>query len=64
MYDMPVARKVERFLRATNMPPTTFGRRAINDPGLVRDLRNGREPRAKTRARIEAFLIERSGAPR
>ena len=48
--------KIERFLRASGLPPTKFGRLAINDPRLIDDLRNGREPRAATVARIEAFI--------
>lgn len=51
-----VLREVEKFLRRTDMPETKFGRLAVRDPRLVRDLRNGREPRARTVARIEAFL--------
>ncbi len=53
---MSLLGKINRFLRATKMPETTFGRRAANDPRLVRDLRAGREPRAPLAARIEAFL--------
>jgi hypothetical protein len=53
---MSLKRKIERFLRATQIPPTKFGRMAINDPRLVSDLRNGRELRPTTAARIEAFL--------
>ena len=53
---MSMLRKIERFLRATDMPPTKFGRLAINDPRLVGDLRNGRELRTGTAARIDAFL--------
>jgi len=48
--------RIERFLRASGMPPTTFGRRAINDPQLIVDLRNGRQLRPGTVARIEAFI--------
>jgi len=48
--------RIERFLRATNMSATRFGRLAINDPRLVRDLRNGRELRRHTATRIERFL--------
>jgi hypothetical protein len=48
--------KIERFLRASGLPPTKFGRLAINDPRLIDDLRNGRQPRADTVARIEAFI--------
>ena len=38
------------------MPPTLFGRRTINDPRLVEDLLNGRQPRQRTVARIDAFI--------
>ncbi|NIJ20948.1 2,4-dienoyl-CoA reductase-like NADH-dependent reductase (Old Yellow Enzyme family) [Sphingomonas naasensis] len=53
---MSVHRKIEKFLRRTNMPATKFGRLALRDPRLVHDLRNGRELRPPTEARIEAFL--------
>lgn len=53
---MCVQREIEKFLQRTRMPHTLFGRLAVGDPRLVRDLRNGREPRAKMVARIEAFL--------
>jgi hypothetical protein len=49
-------RKIERFLRQTEMPPTLFGRLAVRDPRFVGDLRNGREPREKTAARAEHFM--------
>jgi hypothetical protein len=48
--------RIERFLRVSDIPPTKFGRLAINDPRLIADLRNGREPRPTTVARIEAFI--------
>ncbi|WP_373488210.1 hypothetical protein [Blastomonas sp.] len=53
---MPILRQIERFLRETNMPRTRFGRLAAGDPRLVDDLRNGREPRAALRTRIEHFM--------
>ncbi|KQS01778.1 hypothetical protein ASG11_13155 [Sphingomonas sp. Leaf357] len=56
---MSVLRKIERYLRTSDMPETKFGRLALNDPRLVRDLRNGREPGARVTARIEAFLARR-----
>jgi len=55
---MSTHRKIEKFLRVTGMPETLFGRLAANDPRLVRDLRQGRELRAATAARIEAFLAQ------
>ena len=48
--------KVKRYLHRTGMPRTVFGRCAANDPRLVEDLTNGRQPRAEMVARIEAFI--------
>jgi len=53
---MSVLRTIEVYLRHSAMPPTRFGRLAVNDPRLVGDLRRGREPRADTVARIKAFI--------
>ena len=49
-------RKVERFLAATSMPRTRFGRLAARDPRFVDDLRNGREPRPALASRVEHFM--------
>jgi len=49
-------REVEQFLRLANIPPARFGREAMGDPRFVFDLRNGREPRPRTIARIRRFL--------
>ena len=57
---MYVHRRIEKFLRATDMPPSKFGRMAVGDPRLVFDLRRGREPRGVTIARIEAFLSQQA----
>jgi len=53
---MSMLRKIEIYLKRTAMPPTRFGRLAVNDPRLVGDLKNGREPGSRIVARIEAFL--------
>ena len=53
---MHLLRKVEKFLRITNVPPTRFGRDVMGDPRFVFDLRNGREPRPETIRRVLAFL--------
>jgi hypothetical protein len=53
---MSVLGKIDRYLKKTGMPPTRFGRLAVNDPRLVGDLRNGREPGRRLTARIETFL--------
>ena len=56
---MAVLATINRFLKDTNMAPTRFGRLCVNDPRLVEDIRRGREPRARTVARIEAFIAAR-----
>lgn len=50
---------IERHLRTSGVPPTRFGRDAVGDPRLIGDLRNGREPRPETAARILAFIDTR-----
>jgi hypothetical protein len=55
---MTVLQKINRYLKKTAMPPTRFGRLAVNDPRLVGDLENGREPGRRVVARIEAFLAQ------
>jgi hypothetical protein len=54
---------IQRYLRRTGMPATKFGRLAVNDPRLVGDLRNGRELRSDTRARVEDFIIHHPFPP-
>jgi hypothetical protein len=49
-------RKIEKFLNLHAIPRTRFGRLAAQDPRLVDDLRNGREPRPATTARVEHFM--------
>lgn len=49
-------RKIERFLSLHRMARTRFGRLAAQDPRFVDDLRNGREPRPATAARVEHFM--------
>jgi hypothetical protein len=51
-------REVEKFLRVNDTPPTKFGRDAMGDPRFVFDLRNGRDPRPRTVARVLAYLRE------
>ena len=47
---------VELYMRRTRMPPSRFGRDALNDPRFVFTLREGREPRRRTRERVVAFI--------
>ena len=48
--------KVRAYMARTGMAQTMFGRATINDPRLIDDLINGREPRPRTKARIDAFI--------
>lgn len=48
--------EIDRYLRRTGIAETTFGRRAVNDPRLVGDLRRGRMPGAAVRARVLAAM--------
>lgn len=61
---MQINRSIERFLREHDLPPTKFGRLAVRDPRLVPDMRNGRQMRDGTRARIEDFMQRYSKANR
>ena len=56
---MSLLHRINRYLDAANMPPTRFGRIAVNDPRLVQDLRRGRELGERVRARVEAMLAEK-----
>jgi hypothetical protein len=53
---MPLLRKIEIFLKETNMPWTKFGRLSVRDPRFVEDLRNGRQPGKTVSDRVEYFM--------
>jgi hypothetical protein len=53
---MEITRKIERFLRQNEMPPTTFGRLSVGDPRLVHDMRRGRQFRAPMARRVDDFI--------
>lgn len=48
--------RIERHIKARRTPPARFGRDAVGDPCFVFDLRDGREPRAQTVARVNAYI--------
>ena len=54
--DRPLIMIVEKFLREFDLPATKFGRLSVRDPRFVLDLRMGREPRSRTRCRVEHFM--------
>jgi len=53
---MTLLYRVERHLKRSGLTASAFGRAAMNDAAFVRHLRNGRQPNAKTEARILAFI--------
>lgn len=48
--------EVERYLKTTGLTPSAFGDKAAGDPNFVFELRNGREPRRATMAKVRAFM--------
>jgi len=54
---------IDRFLRRFDMPPTRFGREAVNDPRFIFDIRNGRECGSKIRSRVYAYIAKAEGRP-
>ena len=48
--------RIETYLKRSGMGPSRFGRKAVNDGRFVADLRRGRIPRPRTKARVLAFL--------
>ncbi len=55
---------VESFISSRGWTPTRFGRTVAGDPLFVFDLRDGREPRTETRARILKAMAEFGEADR
>lgn len=48
--------EIDRYIRATGMPESKFGRLAVRDPRLVHDLRRGRSPGPAMVRRVRAFI--------
>lgn len=55
-FTVNILHDVEKFLKNSNMPPAKFGREAMKDPRFVFDLRNGREPSARTVKKVRDYL--------
>ena len=55
------ASRLSAFLRRTGLRPTTFGRMALGDPNLVRQIDGGRSLTLKTADRVLAFMAEYDG---
>lgn len=61
---MTLLHLIEAHMRSRRLTPSRFGRESVNDPRLVRDLREGRRPGRKIVARIEAYIAARPGDAR
>jgi hypothetical protein len=48
--------EIEQYLSATGMARSAFGKLALNDFGLVADLKNGRELRRENERRVRSFM--------
>jgi hypothetical protein len=55
---MYLLRHIETYLRRSGGKATPFGVRAANDPRLVWDLRNGREPGPRLCHRVMTYIAE------
>lgn len=53
---MNILKRVERHLRKSGLAASHFGRLAMHDPSFVRQLRNGRELRPETAARLARWM--------
>lgn len=52
----PLLSDIEAFLAGTGMAASRFGMMALGDPRFVRDLRDGREVKRATRAKVIEFM--------
>jgi hypothetical protein len=59
MLRTPLLRRIGAYLKRSGMPPTRFGRLVAGDPGLVTDLRRGRQLGPVLEKRVTAWLDAR-----
>ena len=59
---MGLLKRIEAYLKRSGTTTSAFGRAALGDPSLVRDMRRGRELRPRTQVRLLAFLDALEGA--
>lgn len=52
----PLIAAIETFIADHSMSPVTFGRKAMNDPHFVRDIRAGRRVWPETEAKARTFM--------
>ena len=54
--------RVSTFFGRSCVSPTAFGKTAVGDPNLMRQIGRGRSPSLRTAGRILAFIAEHDGA--
>ncbi|MCA1298013.1 hypothetical protein [Stappia indica] len=57
-----IRESVEKFLRASGMSPTRFGREAASTKNLVKRLRDGGDVTTRTAAKIQDFIASYSSS--
>ena len=53
--------QVSAFLGRSGLSPTALGRKALGDPGLMRQIARGRSPSLRTADRVLAFIAAHGG---
>ena len=53
---------VSAFIGRSGLSPTAFGKKAVGDPNLMRQIGRGRSPSLRTADRILAFIAEQDRA--
>lgn len=53
---LPLLEAIGAFLGAHDMSPIAFGRKALNDPHFVAQLREGRRVWPETEAKVRSFM--------
>ena len=59
---MHLLRRIETYLGRSATRPARFGREVVGDPCFVFDLREGREPRPATIAKVTEWLDRQEAA--
>ncbi len=54
--------RVSAFLGRSGLSPMAFGKKALGDPNLMRQIDRGRSPSLRTTDRILAFIADQDGA--
>jgi hypothetical protein len=63
MSEQPLIQLIDAFTKRHSMAPVTFGRKALNDPHLVGDIRNGRRLWPETEKKVRTFIAQREASP-